>query len=160
MTDTLHVYTWREGLLARVGHDLRLSATQVAVKREGDHWVVRVPVAGLKVDGAMHDETLTPVAEKDRRDIEHALQSEVLPDDPMIAFRGNLFGPQHVGGELTLNGQTHPLTLHTHVEGHRARGSVEFAPSRWGVRPYRALLGALRLEDRVRVTFDVAVPEV
>lgn len=159
MSDFLHVYTWREGLLARVGHDLRLSARRFAVGREGDHFVVRVPAEALAVDGAMKDGRLEPMSDKDRHDIEAAMRDEVLQARlyPSIQFRGEILG-SHVSGELTLHGQTHPLSVPIVAATERVRGEVEFAPSRWGIHPYRALLGALRLEDRVGVAFDVAIP--
>jgi hypothetical protein len=33
-------------------------------------------------------------------------------------------------------------------------------PTRWGIEPFKALLGAIKLDDRVLVKFDFASPIV
>jgi hypothetical protein len=161
MADTLLVFTWREGLLSRVGHDLRLSAQRIEIVPESGGWVVRVPVAGLRVDGAMRDGALDPgaLSAKDRGDIEEPMRGAVLHADqhPAVVYRGRLVDGRAVG-MLTLCGRTLPLELPTRVGDGRVRGEVELVPSRWGIQPYRALLGTLKVQDRVRVVFDVALP--
>lgn len=150
----VQVYTWREGLLARVGHDLRLSAP-VVVTREGEVVVATVEAASLRVDGAMKDGRLVEVSAGDRADIEKALRDDVLEvaRHPRIRWRGGMDGQ----GTLDLRGRSVRLVLPVKVEGSRVRGEVEFAPSLWGIKPFRALLGALKLQDRVRVVFDGSV---
>ena len=49
------------------------------------------------------------------------------------------------------------VTLRSERDGERCAGQVEFAPSRFGIQPYRAFLGALKLDDRVRVSWDLRV---
>ena len=151
---TLQVFTWREGLLARVGHDLRLSAP-ARITREGEAVVVTVDAASLHVDGAMKDGRLTEVSAGDRADIEKALRTDVLnvARHPQIRWRGTMDGR----GTLELCGRSAPLRVPAKAEGDRMRGEVEFAPSAWGIKPFRALLGALKLQDRVRVVFDGSV---
>jgi len=40
----------------------------------------------------------------------------------------------------------------------RVVGGATVVQSRWGIRPYSAFFGALKLRDEVRVEFDVALP--
>jgi hypothetical protein len=68
----------------------------------------------------------------------------------------------HVGGtgvslelELELNGRCASLTFDAQREGESYRARFELVPSRWGIKPYRAFLGALRLRDRIEVELDV-----
>lgn len=161
MPASLYIYTWREGLLSPVGHDLRLSAPHPAIAREGDHWTVRVPAAGIEVDGSMKHGQLYPLSENDRRDIRAALQNDVLnaAERPTIVFRGRLEGA-NVAGELEIAGQSRRVTLAVKITGSRVRGQVEIVPSQWGIKPYKAMLGALRVADRVGIEFDVNVPEL
>ena len=39
----------------------------------------------------------------------------------------------------------------------RAQGSATIAQTRWGIRPYSALFGTLKLGDEVGVRFDVGL---
>lgn len=151
---TVQVYTWREGLLARVGHDLRLSAP-ARIIREGDGIVVTVDAASLRVDGAMKDGRLVEVSAGDRADIEKALRTEILDvgRHPLIRWRGTMDGR----GTLELRGRSVALRVPATVDGDRVRGEVDLTPSAWGIKPFRALLGALKLQDRVRVAFDGSI---
>lgn len=157
--DRLHVYTFREGLLARVGHDLQIEATRFTFLREGEELVLRVPVSGLLVRGSMDGPRLDPggVSTKDKAEIEENMRSAVLEGyrHPEIVARGRLGA-----GELQLElvGRSQRVAVPLHHAGGRVQGTVELQPSRWGIKPFKALLGALRLQDRVRVEFDLALP--
>ena len=52
---SLHVYTLREGLLSRLGHDLRLSFDSFVMTSKEGLVTARVALDSLHVDGAMHD---------------------------------------------------------------------------------------------------------
>ena len=49
------------------------------------------------------------------------------------------------------------VTVHGSLGGGRARGSATITQSKWGIKPYSAFFGALRLRDEVEVEFDVAL---
>ena len=61
-------------------------------------------------------------------------------------------------GDLTIMGQARPITVSGGVDAGRIRGHATVTQSRWGIKPYSAFAGALRLADDVRVEFDIAVP--
>jgi hypothetical protein len=149
------VYTWREGLLARVGHDLRISASTFTFREEEGRWTLRVPVHALRVDGAMKDGRLVPVGDGDRRDIEAAMHEEVLRARQFPEVVATVVGD---AVELRLMGRTLRLSVDARRADGRVRATVELVPSRWGIPPYKALLGALRLQDRVRVDVDLPMP--
>lgn len=54
-------------------------------------------------------------------------------------------------------GVTRDVVVTGTIAGGRARGSAVVTQSRWGIRPYSAFLGALRVADDVTVRFDVAL---
>jgi hypothetical protein len=54
-------------------------------------------------------------------------------------------------------GITRPVTIQGGVTDGRVVGGASVVQSRWGIRPYSAFLGALRLSDEVKVDFDVAL---
>ena len=49
-------------------------------------------------------------------------------------------------------GATRPLTAHVTVEERGAvHGTIPVVQSAWGIRPYRGLMGALKVRDEVEV---------
>jgi polyisoprenoid-binding protein YceI len=60
-----------------------------------------------------------------------------------------------VRGELSLNGKQAPVTFDLSVgEGGRVHGSATVTQSAFGMKPYSALFGALKVADDVEVAID------
>lgn len=158
---SLHVFTFKEGLLSRVAHDLRLRAERSLCRVDGAAVELEVEVTGLRVEGAMRDGALRPdeLSPKDKAEIERTLQETILDAarHPRVHFRGRLTGAR-LEGELQLRGRSLSVSIPVHHADGRVRGTVELQPSRWGIAPYRALLGAIRLQDRVLVAFEAEAP--
>ena len=63
-----------------------------------------------------------------------------------------------VSGDLTMAGSTRPATFELQLEeGGRIRGTLPVMQSEWGIKPYRAFMGALKVRDTVEVVLDAAV---
>jgi polyisoprenoid-binding protein YceI len=60
-----------------------------------------------------------------------------------------------VEGDLTLAGQTRPMTAELVIgdDGH-VTGTIALTQSAWGIKPYRGMLGALKVRDEVEVVID------
>ncbi|MEV5012054.1 YceI family protein [Streptomyces sp. NPDC055692] len=107
---------------------------------------------------------MKPLTDTDRAEIKRTLGDKALlhaAQHPTITFRstGITGTPQsfEVYGELTIKGRTHPVTVHGKGNGDGlVRGWATLTQSTWGIKPYTAFLGALRLADDVRMEFDVA----
>ena len=105
-----------------------------------------------------------PLTDRDRREIA-ATARKVLSTDrhPHATFTAPRFEPQPDGGgtlngTLTLAGAASPVSLkvsRTGQDAYRATGSVR--QSDFGIKPYRAFLGALRVSDAVGVAVDVTL---
>jgi hypothetical protein len=54
-------------------------------------------------------------------------------------------------------GVTQPVTLQGRVTDGRVVGGATVVQSRWGIRPYSAFFGALKLSDEVKINFDIAL---
>jgi len=54
-------------------------------------------------------------------------------------------------------GVTRPVMVQGRVADGRVVGEASVVQSRWGIRPYPAFFGALRLSDEVKVDVDVAL---
>jgi polyisoprenoid-binding protein YceI len=155
---TIHVFTFKDGVLSAVAHDLRLRLERFAITLEGDALHGEFDLKSLFLDGPVRDGVVHPEeydASK-RADVEKAMHGDVLHSDkhPTARFVGRA-SPKGEGfavsGELELAGQKAPLDFEVTREGGAYRARVELVPSRWGIAQYKALLGAIRLKDVFRV---------
>jgi polyisoprenoid-binding protein YceI len=161
--------TSRTGLGRKVGHDLTIEVSQWAadvVVEPGDPArsgvTVRIDVGSLRVlDGAGG---LKPLNSADRADIEKTIREKILrpADHPVITFSSQqvtgtpaAFG---ITGELSIMGRTQPVQVEAAVAGGRIQGNATITQSAFGIKPYSAFAGALRLADDIRVEFDLAAP--
>ncbi|NVB39774.1 YceI family protein [Pseudenhygromyxa sp. WMMC2535] len=164
MTHQVQLFTYKTGLLSRVAHDLRLSVGGPCVGRSGERVHAKLDPAAIVVDGVMSAGRLDPEAlgRRDRAKIVATIRDEILHVRrfPSVDFEGTLREQGEglrVEGSLTLHGVARSLTIHaTRDPGSgRVRASVELRPSEFGIPPYKALAGAIRLQDRVRVELDL-----
>lgn len=159
-TGTIHVFTYKDGLLARLAHDLRLTLQRFEIQRDGAGVQARFWPGSLHVDGAIDRHgalDVNTLSDSDRRKIGENLAQDVLHLDrfPEASFRGQIVGGSAVEGELTLAGRSASVRVPVQAAGGRLRGEVTLVPSRWGIAPYKALAGAIKLQDRVRVVLDL-----
>lgn len=165
MANQVRVFTFAEGLLSRIAHDLRLHIEPegVQIQRSGEQVSAAIDPDRFIVDGAMKKsqldrDALTP---RDRNKIVDTIRGEILKtrEHPMIRFEGKVLAQgEHVlevDGELELAGVRAPLGFVATREAGRVKARVTLRPTVWGVRPYKALAGAIRLQDRVVVELDV-----
>jgi polyisoprenoid-binding protein YceI len=64
-----------------------------------------------------------------------------------------------VSGALEIRGRKAPVAFDLTVRDGLACGDVELTPSRWGIEPFTALLGAMAVQDRVVVRLAIPVEE-
>jgi polyisoprenoid-binding protein YceI len=157
---SLQVKTYREGMAAKVGHDLVIDVTRwdatvdladstVELNADARSLQVREGLRGLK-----------PLTDKDRSEIGKNIDDKVLHGQP-IAFRSTAVrladaaGPLVVEGELTMAGTTRPITAQIDVgEDGRVIGTIPLTQSEWGIKPYRGLMGALKVRDELEIVLD------
>lgn len=161
---TLQVKTYREGMASKAGHDLVIDVTSWRAKVTADEDSVPVSVElsadprSLRVkDG--HGGA-KPISDKDRDDIAKNIDKKVLGAEA-IEFRSTGVeraggdGRLQVSGELRIAGTARSLSfgLSTGPDGH-VEGTVPLKQSEWGIKPYTALMGALKVRDDVEVVLD------
>jgi hypothetical protein len=161
----IRVFTFKDGLLAAAAHDLRLTLEDVEVDFGADGQDVRATfeLPSLHVDGAVQGGRLHPEAfdAVRRAEIERNMNRDVLrtPRHPTARFEGRAVPAADLGytvsGHLHLAGRSAPLSFEVRPDGGRYRASFELRPSRWGIAPYKALMGAIRLQDRIRIEAEV-----
>jgi polyisoprenoid-binding protein YceI len=163
----LVVKTGRTGMGRRAGHDLVIEATRwqgevtVASAKPGESKVsVEVDVESLVVREGLGG--VKPLTDKDRADIKKTL-CDILDSEtyPQIRFNATSVTRSDesvtVEGDLTIRGESEPVTVRADLTDDRVRGSATVAQTRWGIKPYSAFLGALKLADEVGVEFDAAL---
>ena len=141
---TLTVKTYREGVAAKVGHDLIIVVTRWSAKI-GDDGAIELSADPRSLEIREGLRGAKPLSDRDRREILKNIDQKVLGSSP-IEFRGSAEGDR-VTGELTMAGATRPLTAERTPDGGRAT----LVQSQWGVKPYRGLMGALKVRDDVEV---------
>ena len=152
------VLTFKEGVLSRLGHDLAFDVRTFSIEglEDGTMRGTFRP-SSLHAAGAIHDGKVSPLSTSDRESIEGTTAKEVLNVSrfPEVTFEGAIDGEKgSFTGTLTLHGVTRTISgTVTSVDG-GTRAITTFVPSEFGIRPYRAMLGALRVEDRVRVEIE------
>jgi polyisoprenoid-binding protein YceI len=63
-------------------------------------------------------------------------------------------------GELSIAGQSRPVTLDlTTTPDGRLTGSMKVVQSQFGIKPFSAMMGALKVKDEVEINLDVALPD-
>ncbi|MDX3101553.1 YceI family protein [Nonomuraea angiospora] len=164
----LLIQTTRTGLGAKAGHDLTIEVTRWSGEATIDTAAPANSSLTVEVDaGSLAVRTGTggvkPLTDSDRADIERIIREKILHTDryPAITFRSTRVDGTaesfHIEGDLTIVGETRLVTVQGLFADERVRGSAAIVQSRWGIRPYSALLGALKLSDEVEVRFDVAL---
>jgi polyisoprenoid-binding protein YceI len=162
---SLQVKTYREGMASKVGHDLVIEVTRwegtvviapdpesstVELEADPRSLAVREGVGGVK-----------PLTDKDRAEIVKNIDAKILGGQP-IAFRAGAVRPDGsrltVEGELTMAGATRPVTaqLDTGADG-RVSGTITLVQTNWGIKPYRGLMGALKVRDEVEIVIDASL---
>ena len=158
MNEWVRVYTYKTGLLSPVAHDLQLTLDKWSIRRDGGEIIFEAWPDSLQVDGAMVRGKLQPrgINDKDRRKIRKNIREKILETkaNPKVVFRGRETRDSIVGS-LRMKSQTHDIEFATTEQAGTLRGEIEIQPSRWGVAPFRALGGAIKLQNRVRVVFCI-----
>ena len=138
---TLTVKTYREGVAAKVGHDLVIVVGRWSA-RLGDDGAVELSADPRSLEIREGLRGAKPLSDRDRREILKNIDEKVLGGAP-IEYKGAADG----SGELTMAGTTRPLTVERTPDGGRAT----ITQSEWGIKPYRGLMGALKVRDEVEV---------
>lgn len=171
---TVRIHTGREGMASRIGHDLVLEVTR---------WTATVAVDGEDVSRSTVTATFdarsievregtggaTPLSDKDRGDIGKSMAEKVLKSSsyPEITLRstsvtGGDGGALEVVADLTLVGLTRSVRFQLASEAAdgttRLTGRIPLVQSTWGIKPYSAMLGALKVPDRIEVSVDLRIP--
>lgn len=168
--DRVRLLTARDGLAAQAGHDLTIEVSawsgELAVGDDGKptELSVRLDLTSLVVIAGTGG--VKPLSDRDRREIVLTARKVLGVDrHPQAVFTASTFEPGSDGGgliqgTLTLGGVSRPLELHvSETGGDRFHATASIRQSAFGIKPYTAFLGALKVSDAVGVEIDVDLAE-
>lgn len=159
------VFTYKAGMLAAVAHDLKLRVErfEIAIDEQGVRG--RFDAASLRVVCAQVGGKDDPraLSQRDRVEIEATIAREVLDarTHPAIEFRAGPLAASaepELEGVLSIRGRECALRLKGHRESDRAIVETTLHQPAFGIRPYSAMLGALRIQPDVRVRIATPWP--
>ncbi len=163
---TLAVKTYREGVAQKIGHDLVIEVTKwdatVDVRPDGVVQSIQLNADPSSLQVREGRNGLKPLTDKDRSDIRKSIDEKVLRGKP-ITFASSAVEPRDGGltvrGDLTMAGTTRPSAFDVDVSGDgRAAATLTVTQSEWGIKPYKAFMGALKVRDSVEIVLDVRLP--
>ncbi len=166
----LTIHTYRAGMGAKAAHDLVMEATRwsgtadldpanpaacgVSVTVDPDSFEILEAKGGIK-----------PLSDKDRGDIRKNASEKVLQTQkhPEISFKSTAVEGQapnlSIVGDLTISGQTRPVTMKATVQdGGKVAAEVNVKQTDFGLKPYSAMMGAIKMRDDVDIKVDLNLP--
>ena len=160
------VYSYKEGLLSAVAHDLKIRVGRWKLSVSEDRSSVRATfeASSLKVLCVMRDgqPDLSAPSDRDRRTIEEHLLDDVLEAKryPKIELDAKVDAQLKVTGTLTLHGVSRPISTTLRQQGSRYSAAVELHQPDFRIKPFTAMLGTLKVKPNVRVELKTRNPPI
>lgn len=171
-TAQCHVFTYKDGLMSAIAHDLKLVVSDWSLSVDPDAGTCsgRFSASSLKVVCAMKDGAPSTSSKGlDTAKIEKNISKDVLNvrKHPEVTFQATTMtaagDPKRytVGGNLTINGVTRPIsaTISLDTTLGQYTTTVQISQPDFGIKPYSAMLGALKIRPEVRVVLSVPAPK-
>jgi hypothetical protein len=161
------VFTFKEGLLSPIAHDLRLRITRFSLEVDAtaSSVVARFDTNSLLVDCPMKEgiENPSDLSASDKHKIAVQIRDDVLhgSQHPEAVFCSRTVtaradGGYDLEGELTLHGVTRALgACRTRVVAGRQQLELRLHQPDFGITPYRAMLGTLKIQADVTIRITV-----
>jgi polyisoprenoid-binding protein YceI len=158
--------TSRDGLAAQAGHDLTIEVSrwsgQLAMAEDGSPTELRVRAELGSLLVREGSGGLKPLTDRDKREIavtaRNTLRADRYPEATFAAtgFEPGADGGGVIEGTLALAGQSRSERLEVSQTGpDRYRATATVHQTDFGIKPYSAFLGSLKVSDAVRVEVEV-----
>lgn len=159
------VFTFKEGLLSAIAHDLKIKVTRfdIAVDEQARTVEARFDATSLRVVCAMQDgaEAKGTLSAGQKREIEQNIVRDVLAADayPEIRYVSTAVDGAadawRVKGQLALHGKRKTVMATVRKEGKHHVVTARVHQPDFGIRPYTALLGTLKVRPDVDIRIVV-----
>jgi polyisoprenoid-binding protein YceI len=154
---------------AKLAHDLILSPSQWSGTMNVDADNPAASSASLSID-ARSIQILEAVggmkslSDKDRRDIAKNIDEKVLDTGkfPTLTFEStSVSGSEpnfNVAGNMTIKGTSRPVNVALSVNGSQVAARTSISQKDFGIKPFSAMMGAIKLRDDVEFELTVDLP--
>ena len=159
------VFSFKDGLLARLAHDLKLQVERFSIEVDDSTHQIKatfdpssIQVACAQIDGRDDPSTLS---KGDKKKIHDNVTKDVLRvrkypeirfDSTHVVQRGEGFA---VEGTLQMHGKSRNLQASVRPDGDRWVTELRLHQPDFGIKPYTAALGALKVKPDVLVRLRV-----
>jgi hypothetical protein len=161
---TLSVRTGRDGAAAKAGHDLIIHVTSwhavLAAGEDAADTSMELSADATSLRVIEGTGGIQPLGDDEAASIPKTIDEEVLGRKD-ISFRSTRVQPEpdgsrlHAEGDLTLAGRTEPIAFDLAIgDDGSLSASAIVKQSAWGIKPYSALFGALKVADDVEVALE------
>jgi polyisoprenoid-binding protein YceI len=160
---SVKIKTGREGAAAKAGHNLVLEATSWDGTVEiGDNPSVKLSVDPSSIEVREGSGGAKPLSDGDKGDIKKSMKDKVLGSS-QISFESSEVkvdnGSMNVSGNLSVAGGSDSITVPLTVgDDGTVRGSIKLSQSKFGIKQFKALMGALKVADAVEVEVEAKLP--
>ncbi len=173
--DVLHsqmkIHVGKAGLFSAFGHDHEISAPiadgsiqnceapSVALRIEAGKLRVVDPGEPEKTRASIEQTMLGPQVLDSNRFPEIKFESTSVEDfdaGPAAIFVGKTFGRLRVHGNLTLHGQTRPMSVEVTLANGRYRGEAVIKQRDFVITPVSLFGGSVRVKNEVRIEFEIS----
>jgi polyisoprenoid-binding protein YceI len=154
------VFTFKEGLLSAIAHDLRIKVERFTIDVGESSVVASFDTSSLRVDTPMKDGKENPSAlnEADKAKIATQIREEVLHSarHPEARFQSRSVerradGGYDLAGDLALHGVTRLLQVRTEAVGSGQQLDLTLHQPDFEIVPFRAMMGTLKIQADVKI---------
>jgi polyisoprenoid-binding protein YceI len=156
---TIRIHVGKSGLFSAAGHEhwvLAPIAEGTLEEGPSSSFSFRVESRQMKLE---EDKSLSA---EQQAEVERTMQTQVLESEkyPDIRFRSTSIKPASpdtwvVDGELSLHGQTRPVSTTVRKQENAYVGRCQIKQSDFGIQPVRVAGGMVRVKDELDIQFSV-----
>lgn len=154
---------------AKLAHDLILTASRWSGTINVDADNPAASSAALTIDSRSIEIIeavggVKSLSDKDRRDIDKNINEKVLETGkfPELKFESTSVNGSgtnfNVAGNMTIRGTTRPVNVALAVNGSQVTATTAISQRDFGIKPYSAMMGAIKLRDDVDFELTLNLP--
>ena len=157
------IFTFKEGILSRVAHDLKLKLERFTVEISQSGVEATFDTRSLRVECAMSDgrDARGVLSARDVTKIESQIREDVLhsgrfPEARFVSQSVQVSGSRlKVQGQLDLHGRRRDVETQFEPRGEVWAAELSLSQPDFGIRPFRAAFGALKVQPQIKVRLEV-----
>lgn len=143
-----------DGMAASFGHDAILQVTNLSLDvGEDDGIVADFDPGSLKVvDDVSSDSNRKEIEKNAEKTLEPRKYSKIQFRSVSVKRDGDR---ARIDGDLTLHGVTNEITVDARSDGQRWHAKIVLDQREYGIKPFSAMLGALKIKPNVEVNISI-----